>query len=85
MRLYTACAVQLAGIDCDPAVSGVEVTVAECDYTGQEVLHPNSPALQRLSIVRPSIFSPGQYMDLAKCIMGWPGAPVLRVRVTKLA
>jgi hypothetical protein len=85
MLSITVWVAQMARVVCDPALSGVEVSTAESDFSLHDVRDPNGPALQRLGNSQPSGFSPGEYLDVARPVMYWPGAPVLRVRITTLA
>lgn len=75
--------VQTAHVVCDHR-AGVEVEVVETDYTLTDIYH-GSPALGRMTTLHPSGFAAGDYRDAFRPLYSSEGAPVLRVRFTKLA
>jgi hypothetical protein len=78
---------QLSRIECD-GNAGVEVVLAETSYSLRDVhLHGDSPAMQRLSTIHATGFGAGDPWDNLSPAFSWwsGGAPVMRVRVTKLA
>jgi hypothetical protein len=78
---------QLSRIECD-GNAGVEVVLAETSYSLRDVHHHgDSPAMQRLSRIHATGFGAGDPWDNLSPAFSWwsGGAPVMRVRVTKLA